>query len=146
MEDKGKDLEQKYLLALKQLEQERAINDRNLKEYKKDYERNLAEAQQKYSKACSEHDSRITELSKSHAQQCEELCREILKANLEADRLQSRLSVKEGTNVQRTAMPFEPERKKSNWNATLLLSILIVSSLSCSEAIYLCGLPLLMLS
>lgn len=45
----------------------------------------------------------MVELKKAHAKQCDELCREILKANVEADRLHNELKSK-GVNIPRHAL------------------------------------------
>ena len=90
--EKTKDLEQSIALATKELDQAKNITEKQLKQIKKDYDRTVQEQEAKYQKVCAEHEHRITELSKSHARQCEDLCREILKANSEADRLQGKLT------------------------------------------------------
>jgi len=123
-----KDLEQKLMLTQKELRQQEILHKRYTDESKKEYDRTLEDQQQKYSKLCKDHDERIGQLSKSHAQQCEELCREILKANLEADRLQSRINTIEGTTNER-AMPLDTTFAKRRQQRKALpkkLSLLVV--------------------
>lgn len=91
----------------KEKEQQNTNNSKYIEDLKRNHEQLLKEAQEKYARTCAEHDVRITDLTKSHATQCESLCREILKANLEADRLQNELD----PTKKRTVMPFsEPNR------------------------------------
>lgn len=57
-----------------------------------DFESALAGEKEKHAKTYKENEERVSELKKAHQKQCDELCREILKANLEADRLHSQLN------------------------------------------------------
>jgi hypothetical protein len=127
LEESSKDQEHALLLAQKELKQSKALGKKYLRESKTEHDRSLSEAQGKYSRTCSEHDGRITDLSKSHANQCEELCREILRANLEADRLQSKLGTMDGSKKERTAVPFSsPKPKKRSFGASSLYPALSV--------------------
>ena len=127
MEESSKDQEHALLLAQKELKQSKGLSGQHLRESKTEHDRSLNEAQEKHSRTCSEHDGRITDLSISHANQCEELCREILKANLEADRLQSKLGAKDGSKKERTTMPFSSTKpKKRSFDSSSLFSVLSV--------------------
>jgi hypothetical protein len=126
LEESSKDQEHALLLAQKELKQSKALGKKYLRESKTEHDRSLSEAQGKYSRTCSEHDGRITDLSKSHANQCEELCREILRANLEADRLQSKLGAIDGSKKERTSVPFSLKPKKSSFGASSLYPALSV--------------------
>lgn len=68
------------------------FRDKIHNEATQDFERSLAEEKAKHAKAVKEHEERISELKKAHQTQSDELCREVLKANLEADRLHSQLN------------------------------------------------------
>jgi len=130
-----KDLEQKLLLTQKELQQQDILHKKYTDESKKEHEKALSQQQEKYAKTCAEHDARITALSKSHAQQCEELCREILKTNLEADRLQTRINTIEGTNEQR-AMPLStPSKSTRTTNRTSRFIFLFAAALSIAVGI-----------
>lgn len=126
MEESSKNLEHALLLAQKELKQSKALSEKHLLESKTEHGRTLLEAQEKYSSTCIEHDARITSMSKSHANQCEELCREILRANLEADRLQSKLGILDGSKKERTVVPFSSKPKKSSFDASSLYPLLSV--------------------
>jgi hypothetical protein len=126
LEESSKDVKHALLLAQKELKQSKALSEKHLQESRTEHDRALSEAQEKYSRTCSEHDSRITDLSKSHANQCEELCLEILRANLEADRLQSKLGTKDGSRKERTTVPFSSKSKKSSFDASSLYPFLSV--------------------
>jgi hypothetical protein len=52
----------------------------------------LAQAQELYRETCTEYKTRIKELNKSHAEQCDQLCREVIISNREVVRLQTKLS------------------------------------------------------
>ena len=58
---------------------------------KQEFERGLQEEREKYEQAMSSHEDRISELNTTHAKQCDELCGQILKANLEADKLANQI-------------------------------------------------------
>jgi hypothetical protein len=126
LEESNKDLDHKLLLAVKELKQSKALSEKHLRESKMEYDGALSDAQEKYSRTCGEHDARITDLSKSHANQCEDLCREILKANLEADRLQSKLGTTDGSRKERTATPFSSKPKRNSFDASSLYPVLSV--------------------
>jgi hypothetical protein len=88
LEQKTKYLEHHWILAQKELDQTQKMDG----ERKAEYDRLVAEERARHAKELAEHETRITELKKAHAAQCDELCREILKANLEADRLHGQLN------------------------------------------------------
>jgi hypothetical protein len=52
----------------------------------------LAEAEGKYRTGCLEHELRIQEMNRSHAEQCEQLCREVIQANRETIRLRKKIA------------------------------------------------------
>ena len=91
MEEKKKYLEHHWILAQKELDQEKVLRQKQQVESKEEFDRTLAEEKEKVTRAEKDHEQRIADLKKAHAKQCDELCREILKANLEADRLHSQL-------------------------------------------------------
>lgn len=78
---------------------------------KVEYERVLADERVKHSNELKEQDNRITELKRAHAQQCDELCREILKANLEADRLHGQLN---NGSIRKTDLFFSNSKYGGN--------------------------------
>ena len=92
MEEKKRYLEHHWVLAQKELDQEKVLRDKLHSESTHDYERALSEEKAKYAATLKEHKQQIAELKKTHQRQCDELGQEILKANLEADRLHSQLS------------------------------------------------------
>jgi hypothetical protein len=92
LEEKKKYLEHHWVLAQKELDQEKVFRDKMQNESTQDFESALAEEKERHAKSCNENEDRVSELKKAHQKQCDELCREILKANLEADRLHSQLS------------------------------------------------------
>jgi predicted secreted Zn-dependent protease len=119
---------------------------RQLKQVRKEYESSIQEHEAKYQKTCREHDHRITQLSKSHARQCEDLCREILKANSEADRLQGKLTRTKTQKImnkrQDSLMSFGDDDLNDpgfdRTNVYLLLGIiLLVSRLFLHDVMYL---------
>ena len=114
----------------KEGEQQKVINARYIEDLKTNHERMLKEVNEKYARTCAEHDARITDLSKSHASQCESLCREILKANLEADRLQNELD----PTKKRTSVPFsEPKRVgRMDTLGKIIIVMLVLVSVSIS--------------
>jgi hypothetical protein len=127
----AKDLEHLLILARKERKQMRDLNDEHLADCKLIHQRTLAEAKEKYAKTCAEHDARITELSKSHASQCEELCREILKANLEADRLYGQLGEKTGARLLRPKVPFsDPEKSNFEVFGKMIFILAIIVGVS----------------
>jgi hypothetical protein len=90
-------------LAQKELDQEKALRATLHSEAQKEFEQSLLGERSKHAKTVEEHESRLADLKNAHAQQCDELCREVLKANLEADRLHNELKSK-GVHVPRRAM------------------------------------------
>lgn len=91
MEEKKKYLEHHWILAQKELDQEKVLREKQQIESKEEFDRAVADEKEKYVRVEKDHEQRIADLKKAHAKQCDELCREILKANLEADRLHSQL-------------------------------------------------------
>ena len=90
-------------MAQKELDQEKALRAKLHVEALKEFEQSLQDERSKHAKIVEEHDARLVDLKKAHAQQCDELCREILKANVEADRLHNELKSK-GVNIPRHAL------------------------------------------
>lgn len=88
LEQKTKYLEHHWVLAQKELDQTRKLDE----ERKSENDRFMVEERARHVAEFAEHETRIAELKKAHAAQCDELCREILKANLEADRLHGQLN------------------------------------------------------
>jgi hypothetical protein len=91
LEEKKKYLEDHWVLAQKELDQEKALRVKLQNEMKYELERGLEEERDKYDRAVGDHEARISELKAAHAKQCDELCGEILKANLESDRLANQI-------------------------------------------------------
>jgi hypothetical protein len=58
-----------------------------------DFDKELPKAQDVYTCTIEEHRRRITELNKSHAEQCDEMCLEIVEANQEVNRLRRELRI-----------------------------------------------------
>jgi hypothetical protein len=93
-------------LAQKELDQEKALRTKLHIEAQNEFERSRQEDKNKYARTCEENEARLADLKRAHAQQCDELCREILKANMEADRLHTELKSK-GVHVPRRALFYE---------------------------------------
>jgi hypothetical protein len=85
-------LEHHWVLAQKELDQEKVWREKLQHETQDDFVGALKEEKENYAKVVKQHEARITELKQAHAKQCDELCREVLKANLEADRLHNQLN------------------------------------------------------
>lgn len=103
-------LEHHWVLAQKELDQEKAMRIKQDDDRKTEYDRILADERTKHVKELNEQELRITELKKAHAKQCDDLCREILKANLEADRLHGQLN---NGSIRKTDTFFSiPKRKR----------------------------------
>ncbi len=77
-------MEHHWVLAQKELDQEKVFRDKIQNESTQDFESALAKEKESHAKTCNENEDRVSELKKAHQKQCDELCREILKANLEA--------------------------------------------------------------
>ena len=88
LERKAEFLEHHWVLAQKELEQSQQLQQ----ERKAEHDRMLTDERAKHAKELFETENRIAELKKAHASQCDDLCREVLKANLEADRLHGQLN------------------------------------------------------
>lgn len=80
------------MLAQKELDQEKIWREKLQHETQDGFVGALKEEKENYAKVVKQHETRITELKQAHAKQCDELCREVLKANLEADRLHNQLN------------------------------------------------------
>ena len=85
------------LKLAKELKKRNALREEDMSrkeelERKAEHDRMLTDERAKHAKELFETENRIAELKKAHASQCDDLCREVLKANLEADRLHGQLN------------------------------------------------------
>lgn len=123
LERKAEFLEHHWVLAQKEMEQSKELQE----ERKAEHSRVLTEERSKHAKKLSDTENRIAELKKAHASQCDELCREVLIANLEADRLHGQLN--DGT-VRTTNFRSSSKKRKSSFRLGLVLLVgLILFSL-----------------
>ena len=118
LERKAEFLEHHWVLAQKELEQAQQLQD----ERKAEHSRVLTEERAKHAKEMSEKENRIAELKKAHASQCDDLCREVLKANLEADRLHGQLN--DGT-VRQTSFFTNPKKTRSPFKRAGLVIVAV---------------------
>jgi len=118
-------------LAQKELDQEKILRQKLQKESQGEYDRSVQEEKKKQIQLIQEHEERVSQLKKAHAKQCDELCQEVLKANLEADRLHSQL---EGANINPRKPRLFPKKEESTGaSAMVILSVAFaVSSVSYS--------------
>jgi hypothetical protein len=93
-----------------------------------EFDRGLSEEKDKYNRAMREFDERIVEVKKAHAAQCDELCREILKANLEADRLDSQLNNVD--NKPRKARLFSDRKPEPSSMPLVLVVVSMIIAVS----------------
>jgi len=84
-------LEHHWVLAGKELDQEKILRQKLQSEQDSSFERALLEEKEKSTKLQKEYEKKIDIMKESHAKHCDELGREILKTNLEADRLHAQL-------------------------------------------------------
>jgi hypothetical protein len=91
LEEKKRYLEHHWILAGKELDQEKILRQKVQKEHENDYERALQQEKEKCIKLRKDYEKQFESTKKAHSKQCEELGREVLKANLEADRLHNQL-------------------------------------------------------
>jgi hypothetical protein len=91
LEEKKRYLEHHWVLAGKELDQEKILRQKLQKEHENDFERALQHEKEKYIKLRNDYEKQLESTKTAHFKQCEELGREILKANLEADRLHNQL-------------------------------------------------------
>jgi hypothetical protein len=119
-------------LAQKELDQEKALRSKLHSEALKEFEQSLQEERSKNAKAVEEHEVRLADLKKAHAQQCDELCREILKANVEADRLHHELKSK-GVKIPRHAL-FKDGNSTNSSPYSLLISTFITFFFAVSDS------------
>lgn len=108
LQQKTEYLEHHWVLVQKELEQSHQLQEGR----KAEHNRILVEERAKHAKELSEMENRIAELKKAHASQCDDLCREVLKANLEADRLHGQLN--EGT-LRQTSFLSNSKKTRSSW-------------------------------
>lgn len=126
-------LEHHWVLAQKELDQERAMRLKLEEDRKVEYERVLADERVKHSNELMEQETRITELKRAHAQQCDELCREILKANLEADRLHGQLN---NGSIRKTDLFFSNSKYGGNRASLPTICIACIILLFVSTVLY----------
>ena len=91
MEEKKRYLEHHWVLAGKELDQEKILRQRLQKDQETDYDRAVRMEREKGIQLGKQYERQIEKMKRAHAKQCDELSREILKANLEADRLHNQL-------------------------------------------------------
>merc|ERR1712238_559794 len=84
---KEKYLEHRWVLTQKELDQEKALHAKLHEGSQGEYELPVKDEKNKYERTVQENDNRLADLQKAHKGQCDELGREILRVNLEADRL-----------------------------------------------------------
>ena len=127
LEEKKKYLEHHWILAQKELDQEKILRQKLQNETQDDFVRALKEEKEKYAKVVRDHETNVSELKQAHSKQCDELCKEILKANLEADRLHDQLNGAAG--VPRNARLFDEERDSTPipFAVTIALMLFAVS-------------------
>jgi hypothetical protein len=92
LDEKKKYLDRHWILARNELNEEKLLRTKLETETKLEFDRALSEEKDRCNRAMRDNDERNAEVKKAHATQCDELCREILKANLEADHLHSQLN------------------------------------------------------
>lgn len=130
LEVKRKYLEHHWRLAKKELDQEKALHTKLHEEIEKQHEHSVKEEKNKYEQSVTENDNRLADLKKAHMEQCEQLGREVWRANIEADRLHEELTAR-GLNVPRRLQDGEEYlvvKEKSNVR-TFILFLTIVSSI-----------------
>jgi hypothetical protein len=93
----------------------------------KEYEQSVKDEKFKYERTVQENDNRLVDLKKAHTEQCDELGREILKANLEADRLHNELAAR-GMNVPRRSLFNSKENKQTSFYRRTFVSFLVILS------------------
>ena len=87
MEEKKRYLEHHWVLAGKELDQEKVLRQKLRQEHENDHERTLRYERERFRKLERDYEKQIDRIKRSHAKHCEVLGKEIIKANLEADRL-----------------------------------------------------------
>ena len=105
-------MEYHWVLAQKELDQEKALHTKLHEESQKEYEEVIKEEKVKYERTVQENENRLADLKKAHIEQCEELGREALKSNLEADRLHSELAAR-GMDIPRRLL-FNKDNNQVN--------------------------------
>jgi len=126
---KKKYLEHRWVLAQKELDQEKALHTKLREGSQGEYELPVKDEKNKYERTVQENENRLADLQKAHKDQCDELGREILRANLEADRLYNELTAR-GLNVSRRSLfkKVENKRKKIGFRWGTCISVLIMFS------------------
>jgi hypothetical protein len=92
-----------------------------------EYEHSVKDEKFKYERTVQENENRLVDLKKAHTEQCDELGREILKANLEADRLHNELAAR-GMNVPRRSLFNSKENKQTSFYRRTFVSFLVILS------------------
>lgn len=122
LEEKKRYLEHHWVLAGKELDQEKLLRQSLQAEQQHELSRALKEEELKYERAIKTYEDRIATLQSTHAKHCDELSQEILKANLEADRLHNQLT--SGSSPRSTKL-FQ--KKSSSFSEVSIPSIVLVS-------------------
>lgn len=91
LQEKKQYLEHHWVLAGKELDQERVLREKLQKEHEIEFERALKLEKEKCDNLRHNFEKQLEEMKAAHSKQCHELGQEILKANLEADRLHGQL-------------------------------------------------------
>eukprot|EP00429_Kryptoperidinium_foliaceum_P016449 CAMPEP_0176043530 /NCGR_PEP_ID=MMETSP0120_2-20121206/21602_1 /TAXON_ID=160619 /ORGANISM="Kryptoperidinium foliaceum, Strain CCMP 1326" /LENGTH=482 /DNA_ID=CAMNT_0017376937 /DNA_START=46 /DNA_END=1494 /DNA_ORIENTATION=- len=125
---KRKDTAAKHLQRIKEMQQEiiavqseKALIEQRLEVQKqkddeireisrRQFDQELHEKVQMYEIAIAEHDHRILEINQRHANQCEQLCREVVEANQEVVRLQKVLFEVSRTYSAEDGLPLTTSR------------------------------------
>jgi phosphate uptake regulator len=115
------------------LDQEKALRAKLHVEALKEFEQSLQDERSKHANTVEGHEIRLADLKKAHAQQCDELCREILKANVEADRLHRELKSK-GVNIPRHTF-FKNASATNNAPFSYLIATFITFFIAVSETL-----------
>ena len=131
-------MEHQWVLAQKELDQEKALHTKLHEESQKEYEHIIKEEKIKHERTVQGNENRLADLRKAHVEQCEELGREALKSNLEADRLHSELAAR-GMDIPRRLL-FNKDNNQVNGGILSCLLRSLVFYLSILSSIVSCHL------
>lgn len=125
------------MLAQKELDQEKDLHTKLQEESQGEYELSAKDEKNKYERTVQENENRLADLKKSHREQCDDLGQDILRANLEADRLYNELTAR-GLNISRRSLfkKVENKRKIVGFRWRTFISVLIIfSGMVCLDSI-----------
>lgn len=129
LEEKKKYLEHHWVLAQKELDQEKALHAKLHEDSQKEYEQTISEEKRKFERTVKENDDRMHALKKAHIEQCEQLGREVWKANQEADRLHNELTAR-GVKLPRYALPGDKSFPSGRGGSALSIILFLFGLLS----------------